>query len=124
MKRCAFFIFTIALFLILSSQLFGQDNGNKFADTLIKKFSYYRSKKPPGVLFAHFDKTIYTNNENVWFTAYLLRANPSKNDILSAMLVNDNDRSIVLKEKFVMEKGIAFGNMFLPDSILSGNYSF
>jgi len=93
-------------------------------DSLVKKFALYNVKKQQGVLFAHFDKTIYTNNENVWFTAYLLNTDASKNDVLSVALINDNDRSIILKDKFIMDKGIAFGNMFLPDTILSGNYSF
>ena len=100
------------------------ESSNPAADSLSKKFELYRGKKQQGLLFAHFDKTIYTNNENVWFTAYLLYANADKNDVLSVMLVNDNDRSIAMKEKFKMERGLAFGNMFLPDTILSGNYSF
>jgi len=101
-----------------------QNNIPDFTDSLAKKIQYYSAKKQQGVLFAHFDKTIYTNNENVWFTAYLLNADANKNDVLSAVLINDNDRSIVLKDKFVMAKGIAFGNIFLPDSLLTANYSF
>jgi len=102
-----------------------QNTDENFADSLAKRFDYYRLKNPQSVLFAHFDKTVYTNNENVWFTAYLLNSDKSKlNDVLSAMLVKDNDRSIAFEEKFVMADGIAFGNLFLPDSILSGDYSF
>lgn len=121
----SFRIVVIIVFLIQQCQIaLAQNSAPAFTDSLFKKFEYYRAKKQQGVLFAHFDKTIYTNNENVWFTAYLLNANTNKNDVLSVVLVNDNDHSIALKEKFVMDKSIAFGNMFLPDSVLSGNYSF
>jgi len=100
------------------------EQGNIASDSLIKKFKYYSVKKQQGILYAHFDKTIYTNNENVWFTAYLLNANVNRNDVLSVMLINDNDHSIAMQDKFIMDRGISFGNLFLPDSVLSGNYSF
>jgi len=116
----------LVIFFLLqcSSIAFAQADAAPFADSLLKKFDYYSAKKQQGVLFAHFDKNVYTNNENVWFTAYLLNTNANKNDVLSLILINDNGHSILLKDKFVMDKGIAFGNLFLPDSVLSGNYSF
>jgi hypothetical protein len=95
------------------------------SDSLNKKFNYYNLSKPEAVLYAHFDKTIYTNNENVWFTAYLLNSNKSQlNDVLSVMLVKDNDHSIAMSDKFVVTGGICPGNLFLPDTIAPGNYSF
>ncbi len=112
-------------YLLCSMAAKAQNTGENFADSLAKHFDYYRLKNPQSILFAHFDKTVYTNNENVWFTAYLLNSDKSRlNDVLSAVLVKDDDRSIALGEKFVMADGIAFGNLFLPDSIPSGDYSF
>lgn len=94
-------------------------------DTIKTKLQAYQKLNPSAVLFAHFDKTIYTTNENVWFTAYLLNAaNVNEHNTLSVSLINDIDRTEVMEDKFVMASGFGFGNMFLPDSIPPGNYTF
>jgi hypothetical protein len=78
-------------------------------------------------LFVHFDKTVYTNNEDVWFTAYLLKSTVqtlATHTVLAVALVRDVDTVIIKQEKYVIENGIAFGNMELPDSLMAGNYHF
>jgi hypothetical protein len=113
------------LILLHSAVSVAQIADKGFTDSLAKKFEYYRLKKQGGVLYAHFDKTVYTNNENVWFTAYLLKNfKPQFNKVLSAVLVRDDDHTIALEDKFVMIGGLAFGNLFLPDTIPAGDYSF
>jgi len=115
---------TVALILI---SCFGiadaQTQSNSFEQTLAKKFEYYKARKQQGVLFAHFDKTIYSFEEYAWFTAYLIDGKPN-NDVVSIILVNDENRAIVMKDKFTMDSGYSSGSMFLPDSIPPGNYSF
>lgn len=111
-------------FSLNTSYLFGQTGGQN-NDSLLSKLKYYQLAKSPSTLFAHFDKNVYVNNENVWFTAYLLSA--EKNNcptVLSVLLVNDNKKSIILKRRFVMENGLSFGNVLIPDTIPPGNYSF
>ncbi|MBS1533064.1 MAG: carboxypeptidase-like regulatory domain-containing protein [Bacteroidetes bacterium] len=94
-------------------------------DSISQKISSYGKSHFAPTLFAHFDKTIYAQNENVWFTAYLSnRKNGDNPDVLSAVLVDDLDRSVVLERKFLMANGIASGNVYLTDSIPPGNYSF
>ncbi|WP_293308239.1 hypothetical protein [Pedobacter sp. UBA5917] len=39
-------------------------------------------------------------------------------------LINNSDSSIVLQEKFLIEKGFSFGGFTLPDSLPSGSYRF
>ena len=77
------------------------------------------------ILYAHFDKNIYAINETVWFTSYLTNDEQETRlaDFILAMLVDDH-RHIVLEQKFLMNKGIASGNIVLPDSLLSGKYKF
>ncbi len=125
MKSVWVYLFTTGL-LLFSCQTSPAQNSNKTVpDSLVKKFTWYNLKNQNGVLYAHFDKTVYTNNENVWFTAYLLNAGDKKtNDVLSALLVKDDDHTIAMAEKFVMGQGIALGNLFLPDTIPPGDYSF
>jgi hypothetical protein len=100
-----------------------QTPSNTFEKDIAQKFEYYKAKKQQGVLFAHFDKNIYSFEEYAWFTAYLIDGK-GINDVISVILVNDEDRSIVMKDKFMMDSGYASGSMFLPDSIPPGNYSF
>src|SRR5882757_3375126 len=99
---------------------------NTSLDSLTNKISLYGKKISSSILFAHFDKTVYINNENVWFTAYLLNYNKQTNNpsILSVILINDHNKSHVLEQKFVMTGALAFGNVFIPDGIPPGDYSF
>lgn len=82
---------------------------------------------PSASLFVHFDKTIYTNNETVWFTGYLLKysiKDLSANKVMSVALVRDIDSSIVKQDRYTMENGFSYGSMTLPDTMITGNYHF
>jgi len=115
----------IAIFFLYPTQItLAQSKAPVIPDVLKKKFDYYNFKKQQDVLFAHFDKNVYTSNENAWFTAYLLNSTSNENDVLSIMLVNDYNGAIVAKNKFKMDKGVASGSVFLHDTIPPGNYSF
>jgi hypothetical protein len=96
-------------------------------DPLINQLQLYKSAQPASVLFVHFDKTIYTNNETAWFTGYLLNEIPSniiKHNIMSVALVRNRDSAIIKQQKFLMASGLSFGSMLLPDSLLAGDYHF
>jgi hypothetical protein len=89
------------------------------------QFSYYQKAKPSGNLFVHFDKNIYASNETVWFTAYLINTrDPRNHRLLSVALVSESNNFITLEDRFLMENGLSFGNIVLPDSIPPGNYYF
>ena len=120
-----FRVLTVTAFCsMLALRVFCQANSH-LGDSLQHQLDLYKQSNPSSALFAHFDKTLYTNNENVWFTAYLLNCEDNeKHHTLSVSLVNDIDHSIALEEKFVMINGIGFGNLFIPDSIPPGNYTF
>ncbi len=101
-----------------------QGNRPVFIDSLINKIDNYGIRNHTPEMFVHFDKTIYSNNENVWFTAYLLdTAKVNQHKALIVNLIKDDTRTVVLDEKFVMDKGLAFGNLFIPDSVAAGNYT-
>ncbi|MGZ3872749.1 MAG: hypothetical protein ACXVJD_07515 [Mucilaginibacter sp.] len=95
-------------------------------DSLTSKIISYGKKNAPSSLFTCFDKTVYVNNESVWFTAYLL--NYTKQalvpTILSAILINDQTGSIALQQKFEIANGLSFGHAVIPDSLPPGDYSF
>jgi hypothetical protein len=94
-------------------------------DDIAEKLKLNRWKNESPTLFIHFDKNIYTNNEQVWFTGYLFKVyNHQVYKTLSIALVNDDTHAILLNDKFVISNGIILGSTTVPDSVSAGNYSF
>jgi hypothetical protein len=94
-------------------------------DTIARKMELYGKAKPTSNLFVHFDKNVYSNNETIYFTAYLLNASLgplNTHKILAIDVIRDIDSLIVATDRFIIENGLSFGNVILPDSILTGNY--
>lgn len=90
-----------------------------------QKMEWLAKAKPTTNLFVHFDKNVYTNNEFVYFTGYLLKTlNANKHQVMSVCLVRDLDTAVIAQDKFAMDKGLSFGSLTIPDSILTGNYHF
>ncbi|MGF7078472.1 hypothetical protein [Mucilaginibacter sp. UYCu711] len=116
--------------LILLSSFIGnvyaqRPKSEVFADDLANKLNLYGEKMQAPVLFIHFDKNVYTNNENVWFTAYFLNLiNQTAYKTLCVALVRDNDHLLVINEKFIVSQGLSFGNTVIPDTTAAGHYRF
>jgi len=120
-------LFYISLLLLFYQIAFGQQKSLSFPDPLQQQFYLYNLARPSHTLFVHFDKNIYTNNETVWFTGYLLNernSDISKHNILSVALIRDIDSTIVKQQKFIMAHSLSYGSMLMPDSLLAGNYHF
>lgn len=114
-------------FLILVIFILGHSfaySQNRIIDTLIEKMNYYGASKSQTSLFIHYDKNVYTNHEFGWFTGYLLNHDEELSDYhtLSIALVRNENRQILLENKFVIKNGISSGCIFLPDSLTAGNY--
>lgn len=99
---------------------------DKKLDSIALNINRYALKNAESSLFVHFDKNVYTNNDQVWFTGYLLKTitNLDQYHTLYLSLINNKDSSIVLQDKFLIDKGFAFGALTLPDSIPGGSYRF
>ncbi len=120
-------VFPVFLFLLFAVFANAQQLPfkNPAIDSLENKINLYGIKNQSPILFVHFDKNIYSTSENVWFTGYLLNApDHSLYKTLSVTLVNDNSRSIIQNDKFVMKGGLAFGNTAISDTLSPGNYTF
>lgn len=95
--------------------------------TFDEKMKWYDLAKPTTNLFVHYDKNIYSNNETVYFTGYLIKEGRTPNaqhKVMAVALVRDVDSVIISDHKFIMKSGISFGSITLPDSIPTGNYHF
>lgn len=115
----------ICCYLLLGNMANAQRNLSAIGDPLSDQQLLYRLARPAASLFVHFDKNIYTNNETVWFSGYLI--NEPKTDlhqIMSVSLVRNADSTIIKHQKFLMGVGLSFGSMVLPDSLLAGDYHF
>lgn len=92
---------------------------------IMEKLDLYASRYPDNRLFVHTDKTLYTNNETIWFSAYLLKSEEKyagKNTILSVVLFREDNRELLIRDKYLMRDGLSFGSLTLPDTIPPGNY--
>lgn len=115
----------LLLFIICLHQFVHAQEQKTVADIIADKIDRLGEQKPEATLFVHFDKTIYSNSENAWFTGYILKSNTlGEHHTLCLALIRNDDRSVLTSAKYVMDKGLAMGNMVLPDSLPTGNYSF
>ncbi|MFD0942103.1 RNA-binding protein [Pedobacter boryungensis] len=89
--------------------------------------AWYALAKSTSNLFVHFDKNVYSNNETSYFTGYLIQQAKTatiKHRVMSVALIRDVDSTLAFEDKFLMDKGLCFGSLKLPDSIPTGNYRF
>lgn len=115
--------FGTLLFCFCSLLVFGQ--AQQIYDSVGRKFTQRDSLYASSQLYLHTDKTVYTGNENIWFTAYLLKAADSlqKYNTVYVALCHAITHEVVSSSQFVMDGGIAAGNLFVADSFPAGDYN-
>ncbi len=94
-------------------------------DSIPLKISAFASVKNTDLLFVHTDKHIYTNNEFIWFSAWLLHCGNDSlplHRFLSLMLVPADTRIPAIHQKFAITDGYGYGSMQLPDTMAPGEY--
>lgn len=108
----------------LSLNLYGQP---KVLDQnfIEKKIRHSTGVNSSGILYLHLDKNVYTNNEPIWFSAYLLNpdSTEARHDILVVSIADALNKKVFLTEKYEMAQSLSFGTLTLPDSIPPGDYS-
>ncbi|RNL56122.1 hypothetical protein [Pedobacter jejuensis] len=114
----------IALISLLSIKSFSQSTqiSTSYIDS---KINQYKLSNPSTPLYLHTDKNIYTNNESIWFSAYLVNADTTfkNHDVLNLAIADENSNQVILSEKFQMLNAVSSGSLDLPDSIPPGNYN-
>lgn len=119
-------VFLATACLLFANHTWAQSS-NLNLDTLQAKMRLYSKINASGLLFVHTDKTLYTNNETIWFAGYLIISGPGKIDdhtLLSVSLMREVDRRIVCEQQNVMKDGMANGSLPIPDNVPPGNYVF
>lgn len=121
MKKIGFLIYFLTLAIPIC---FGQEIAT---DSRVTRALSVNSKaNPPTSLFVHTDKTLYTNNETIWFSGYLLGAeiDDPEHSILCVAVVHADSREVVLQRKYLMKDRLSFGSLRLPDTIPAGDFIF
>ncbi len=117
MKSCFVFSFFFVSVCLRAQQL----------DSLFIKLQAYGRSQYPVALFVQTDKHIYTNNEWLWFSGYIVsQVNDTSihHEMIAVFLVPADTRKPVLQQKFTMNNGLGYGSIHLPDSIPPGQYKF
>jgi hypothetical protein len=76
-------------------------------------------------LYLHLDKSIYIHNENIWFAAYVVNSpeDAGSHHTLYVQLADKHTKQVVASEKFILQRGMGAGYLFLPDSLKGGEYN-
>ncbi len=116
-------IVTLSLFLLLFHHLaIGQTNDSGIAQ-IITNIRQLHELNPSEKCFVHTDKQFYQPGETVWFKTYL-----TVNDlpvVLSNVVYtdfSDANGKVYAKAMWKADKGIANGNIFIPDTLATGVY--
>lgn len=109
----------ILLFCSMHTIIFAQEQ-----DSIAKKMEWYGRSRAGSNLFVHFDKNVYSNNETIWFTGYLINYNPAiyQQQLMVVALVRDIDNALVVQDRFLLKNGLSYGNLTIPDSLMTGDY--
>lgn len=113
------------LILIVLFSFSAKAQADKIFDSLTLNFAKRDSLFSSAQLYLHTDKTIYTANENIWFSGYLLRAGRPLDQYhtLYVFLSHRITQEVVASEQFVMNQGLAAGYIFVADSFPPGDYN-
>lgn len=120
MKRTLLILNVLALF---SLALIAPNTNH---DRIVDKLQNYVSDFPQEKLYLHLDKPYYSNNEDLWFKAYLVDAfNPSLppvSDVVEVELINEQ-LEVVERRKIKLQNQGGAGHIYLPDNLEPGKYA-
>lgn len=96
-----------------------------FIQDLEKNILNYNSFNPVEKVYLHTDKDQYTNNEDIWFSAYITLGTKHHYSLASKVLhidfISPNGK-IVYTKSIPIEQGRGSGNITVPSTINSGEY--
>jgi hypothetical protein len=91
----------------------------------VKLLTKYSLENYPEKVYVHSDKTHYNNQENIWFTLYLVNGvthTKSKKSLLGYVELLDEKDSLIDRKKLFTNSLSAPGNFKLSKRLKSGNY--
>ncbi|MEP7143651.1 MAG: hypothetical protein ABI707_12305 [Ferruginibacter sp.] len=115
--------FILAAFILLNTNRAGAQavSKNMFED----QFDNFRQNNLQEKIFVHTDKNNYVPGEICWFKIYNVDAyfhKPIDLGKVAYVEILDKNNKAVLQAKIALEKGTGDGSLFLPLTLVSGNY--
>lgn len=107
--------------LLISCTMLSLVNNDTISELLTKRLKAYHMENPSTTLFLHMDKSVYSQNENLWFKAYVLTGTVIDNAVLYVRLTNER-KELMLCEQFPVYDVRAHGELVLPDTLKDGTY--
>lgn len=110
--------------LLISVQAAGQLTGPALIKKKMEAWSstYFQEK-----VFVHTDQTCYLAGETLWFKIYVVNSKTHQLSDLSKVayieILDVNDKPVI-QSKVEIAGGTGYGNLFIPASVNSGNYTF
>ncbi|WP_128547130.1 hypothetical protein [Larkinella soli] len=92
---------------------------------ILPKLEAYRSRSLTEKLFVHTDRSWYVTGELIWFRINYVDGTfhqPLSLSKVAYLEVLDKENRPVLQSKVELDKGRGSGSLFLPTTLLSGNY--
>ncbi|MEJ6979252.1 hypothetical protein WG906_02245 [Pedobacter sp. P351] len=90
-------------------------------EVLNSRLYQFNKENPSTNLFLHLDKSVYSQNEDVWFKAYVLAGAVIDSKVLYVRLTNEK-KQIMIAEQFPVYDIRSHGEILLPDTLKDGNY--
>jgi hypothetical protein len=91
------------------------------ADSILSK---YASSFEQTSLYLHLDKTIYTNNETIWFSAYIFPKgiDTFEHQVLYVKFMRNDNDSLIRSSAFAITNFHSYGNLQIPNTLPTGEY--
>jgi len=114
----------IVPFMLLLSSFALVGKAQTTLETQVKSaLTDHYKKYPQEKIFIHTSQPVYTTRQTIWYKLYAMAyGKPSAlSKIVYVQLVNGSGR-IIIQNKLPLNKGMAYGNIDLPDSLKTGWY--
>lgn len=95
--------------------------------TMVKGQTLPTNQRLNEQIYVHTDQSAYLTGEYLWFSAYVMEAKSHELLDLSKVVyieLFDKDNQPVLQTKIAVDNGRGEGSLFIPASLVSGNYTF
>ena len=95
-------------------------------DTTLANFQYYQYQVPEEKVYLSTDKEVFVQNENLWFSVFLVNARTHQTSSISELVYVDllgPKDEIISSLAIDMRSHLGKGSFFLADSLLGGNYT-
>lgn len=115
--------YLLGVFILYSIQmLFAQNKIDSLYESAAQRLSFNLSD----LVYLQTSKSIYETGEDMWFKAYLLDAQSfgfsARSKTLYLQMVDGKD-SVVWREKYPIENGLAEGHVYVDEKLSEGMYS-